>query len=231
MAETCDLAMTSEVHYHDQGQGSLYVDDLQISCQGADMRYVERRLQITLNRIQKWSDGEGFMFSKEKTVCVHFCKKQNLHPEPELYHGLLIPVLSEVKFLGAVFDRKLAFLRHVLYLRKKCFKIVNLLKVLRTPPGVQKHGSLLHIFKSLVRAKLDYGSTVYGFAQPSVLVKLDPIHHQAPEVREFSELLLSRAYMLIVMNWCFNYGMSNCLFTSIFNIMSQSDHPLQVCSP
>ncbi|XP_035229827.1 serine/threonine-protein kinase SMG1-like, partial [Stegodyphus dumicola] len=47
--------------------GSLYVDDLQISCQGVDMRYVERQLQIALNRIQKWSNGEGFIFSKEKT--------------------------------------------------------------------------------------------------------------------------------------------------------------------
>ncbi|KFM60747.1 hypothetical protein X975_17888, partial [Stegodyphus mimosarum] len=33
--------------------GSLYVDDLQINCYGADMRCVERQLQIAINGIQK----------------------------------------------------------------------------------------------------------------------------------------------------------------------------------
>ncbi|GFY18233.1 probable RNA-directed DNA polymerase from transposon X-element [Trichonephila clavipes] len=37
-------------------RGMLYVDDLQVSCQGSDMRLIERQLQTTVNRLVKWCD-------------------------------------------------------------------------------------------------------------------------------------------------------------------------------
>ncbi|GFW24224.1 putative RNA-directed DNA polymerase from transposon X-element [Trichonephila clavipes] len=37
-------------------RGMLYVDDLQVSCQGSDMRQIERQLQTTVNRLVKWCD-------------------------------------------------------------------------------------------------------------------------------------------------------------------------------
>ncbi|GFY29834.1 probable RNA-directed DNA polymerase from transposon BS [Trichonephila clavipes] len=37
-------------------RGMLCVDDLQISCQGSDMRLIERQLQTTANRLVKWCD-------------------------------------------------------------------------------------------------------------------------------------------------------------------------------
>ena len=37
---------------------------------------------------------------------------------------------------------------------------------------------LLNLYRSLVRSKLDYGSTVYGSARKSYLKCLDTIHHQ-----------------------------------------------------
>ncbi|GFV78470.1 probable RNA-directed DNA polymerase from transposon X-element [Trichonephila clavipes] len=35
-------------------QASLYVNDLQISCEGLDMRLIERQLQIAVNKLVKW---------------------------------------------------------------------------------------------------------------------------------------------------------------------------------
>ncbi|KFM64962.1 putative RNA-directed DNA polymerase from transposon X-element, partial [Stegodyphus mimosarum] len=160
--------------------GSLYVDDLQISCRGADMRHIERQLQIALNKIHEWSVKQGFTFSEQKTVCVHFCRKRGLHPEPELYlNGSIIPVAPEAKFLGMVFDQKLTFLSHVLQLRKKCMKALNILKVLANTSWGADRCSMLRIYRALVRSRLDYGSVIYGSARSSVLLKLDPVHHQA----------------------------------------------------
>jgi len=50
--------------------GTLYVDDLQISCQGKDMRFIERQLQVAVRRIISWSSDNGFTFSSDKTVCI-----------------------------------------------------------------------------------------------------------------------------------------------------------------
>ena len=38
--------------------------------------------------------------------------------------------------------------------------------------------TLLHLYRSLIRSKLDYGSIVYGSARPSYIKMLDTIHHQ-----------------------------------------------------
>ncbi|GFV96745.1 putative RNA-directed DNA polymerase from transposon X-element [Trichonephila clavipes] len=109
----------------------LYVDDLQISCQGSDMRLIERQLQTTVNRLVKWCDQNGHTISPSKSSCVHFCRKRNLHPDPLIHIGnVQIPVVSEVRFLEVIFDCKLTFLPHVLYLRKKCERSLNILKVL-----------------------------------------------------------------------------------------------------
>ncbi|GFW50018.1 probable RNA-directed DNA polymerase from transposon X-element [Trichonephila clavipes] len=46
-------------HLQLSGQGMLYVDDLQVSRQGSDMRLIERQLQTTANRLVKWCDQNG----------------------------------------------------------------------------------------------------------------------------------------------------------------------------
>ena len=38
--------------------------------------------------------------------------------------------------------------------------------------------TLLQLYQSLIRLRLDYGSIVYGSARTSYLTMLDPIHHQ-----------------------------------------------------
>ncbi|GFT76720.1 putative RNA-directed DNA polymerase from transposon BS [Trichonephila clavipes] len=63
---------------------SLYVDDLQISCEGSDMRLIERQLQTAVNNILKWCDTNGHSISASKSCCVHFCRKRGIHPDPEI---------------------------------------------------------------------------------------------------------------------------------------------------
>src|SRR5215467_12799317 len=53
---------------------TLYVDDLQLSCRSSTMRVIERQLQAGLTAVHDWATKNGFRFSAEKTVCVHFCK-------------------------------------------------------------------------------------------------------------------------------------------------------------
>ncbi|GFV93977.1 putative RNA-directed DNA polymerase from transposon X-element [Trichonephila clavipes] len=109
----------------------LYVDDLQVSCQGSDMRLIERQLQTTVSRLVQWCDQNGHTISPSKSSRVHFCRKRNLLPDPSIHIGhIQIPVVSAVRFLGVIFDCKLTFLPHVLSLRKKWERSLNILKVL-----------------------------------------------------------------------------------------------------
>ena len=159
--------------------GSLYVDDFCMCYRSKSMRTIERHLQQCINRIEDWALHNGFKFSKSKTQCVHFCQLRKVHDDPELYlYGSLIPVVEDFKFLGVIFDRKLSFIPHIKYLKTKCLKALNLLKVLSHTNWGADRTVLLQLYRSLIRSKLDYGSIVYGSARKSYLMMLDTVHHQ-----------------------------------------------------
>jgi len=98
---------------------SLYVDDFLIIYRSKYIHIIERHLQRSLNTLSHWADTNVFTFSSSKTVCIHFCKLRNAHPNPELkLNGSLIPVVEKTKFLGVIFDNKLTFLTHICYLKE-----------------------------------------------------------------------------------------------------------------
>ena len=157
---------------------SLYVDDFLICYRSKHIHTIERQLQQCLNKIQKWALENGFKFSKTKTQCMHFCQLRCLHNDPVLkLDGVEIPVVDQYKFLGVIFDRKLSFIPHIKYLKAKCHKALQLLRVVaHTDWGADK-STLLKLYRSLVRSKLDYGCFIYGSARKSYLRCLDSIHH------------------------------------------------------
>ena len=68
--------------------------------------------------IEKWADENGFKFSKTKTACMHFCNKRKLHPDPTLtIYNSQIPVVTQTKFLGVIFDNKLNFKTHIMFVK------------------------------------------------------------------------------------------------------------------
>ena len=75
-----------------------------------------------------------------------------------------IEFVKEFKFLGLVWDTKLTFKNHIAYLKKKCRNSLNLLKVLSFTNWGADTDTLLKLYRSLIRSKLDYGSIVYGSA-------------------------------------------------------------------
>ena len=159
--------------------GLLYVDDFCMCYRSTSVRTIERHLQQCINRIEDWALKNGFKFSKSKTQCLNFCQLRKIHDDPELYlYGSLIPVVDDFKFLGLIFDRKLSFIPHIKYLKAKCLKALNLLKVLSHTNWGADRTVLLQLYRSLIRSKLDYGSIEYGSARKSYLMMLDTVHHQ-----------------------------------------------------
>ena len=159
---------------------SLYVDDFLICFNAKCMHTIERKLQLCLNKILNWADGNGFKFSETKTVCMHFCNLRNLHPDPELFLGKKkIPIVKTTKFLGLTLDSKFNFLPHIRELKKKCLKAMNILKVLSSTDWGADRDTLLLLYRSLIRSKLDYGSTIYGAARKTYLKILEPVQNAA----------------------------------------------------
>jgi len=64
-------------------------------------------------------------------------------------------------------------------LKNKCLKALNLLRVVANTKWGSDEKTLLHLYRSLIWSKLEYGAVVYGSARKSYLRMLDPVQNQA----------------------------------------------------
>ena len=162
-------------------KSTLYVDDLTIYMSGSSTSLIERRLQIAINHLQKWCDTTGFQFSAPKSVAMHICRVRRC---PKAAHQLSLnnsPISCKDShtFLGLRIDSSLTWEDHIKYLKGDCLKRMNLLKHLSHTSWGADSKSLLRIYTSIVKSKLDYGNEAYTSASPSLLKKLEPIQNQA----------------------------------------------------
>ena len=129
---------------------SLYVNDLQISCQGKDMHFIEH-LQIAINRIIFQAKNNVFNFSTDKTSCVHFCRSHGIHPEPKIFmNQRQISVVDTSCFLGVTFDKKLDFYSTHPGFKKEFDKTFNILKVLSNTTWGADCTSMIKIYRILI---------------------------------------------------------------------------------
>ena len=162
---------------------ALFVDDLSIWLSASSTRSVERQLQVAVAQLERWSAANGLKFSTAKTVAMHFCRRRRPCPDMSVrLYGELIPVQPEVKFLGVLLDSRLTYRPHIKKLRDKCMRALNILKcVARTTYGSDR-STLLLLYRSLVRSKLDYACFIYDNTYESIKSVLDTVHHAAIRV-------------------------------------------------
>ncbi|GBN04418.1 putative RNA-directed DNA polymerase from transposon X-element [Araneus ventricosus] len=193
LSVTLFIVHLSQILHHlpSSVNGNLYVDDLQISCQGSNMTLIERQLQNAVNKLVAWCNNNGHTISPAKSRCVHFCRKRNIHLDPVIHiQNVAIPVVDDIRFLGVIFDRKLTFLPHILHLRKRCERSLNILKVLSKTSWGADRTSLLRIYQAVILSSIDYRCMVYGSARPTVLRRLDTIHHSSSRICSYHSVPL-----------------------------------------
>ena len=158
--------------------GSLFVDDLAIYCTSYDAVSACKYLQTAIDNISKWADENGFKFSPQKTVAVRFTRSRRLEVIPSLkLKDNILPYEDQVKFLGVIFDKGLNWSPHIKKLKEEVKKSLNILKVVSSFDWGADRQSLLRLYNSLCRSKLDYACQIYSSAAKSHLKELDVVHN------------------------------------------------------
>ena len=159
-------------------KGSLFVDDFALYCTGYDAKSVCHYMQKSIDKVSKWADDNGFRFSASKTVAIRFTRRRNLEEIPFLtLNGSILPYEKEVKFLGMIFDEKLNWNKHIDNLKIKVKESMNILKVVSGYNWGADKKSLLRLYDSMCRSKLDYGCQIYSSACATKLRELDVVHN------------------------------------------------------
>ena len=122
-------------------------------------------------------NSKWFQVLSNKNKMCPFCQKK-LYNDPSLkLDGVEIQVVDEYKFLRIIFDKKLTFIPHLKYLKMKCNKTLQLMRVVAHKEWGADRNTLLSLYRSLIRSKLDYGCIIYRSAKKSYLKTPDPICH------------------------------------------------------
>lgn len=162
---------------------SLYVDDLALYITGTKLPFLERQLQLAIDNITNWSDSHGFRFSPTKTKAMLFRRRKRnglgdyVSSNLKLYDTPIQPE-TQIRFLGIIFDNRLTYLPHIRHLRSSCRRPLDLLKHLTSKSWGANRKTMLHLYTTLVRSKLDYGCAIYGQTSRSYLHLLDPIQNE-----------------------------------------------------
>ena len=160
---------------------TLYVDDFAIYAEGSTTNLIERRLQIAIRKLEKWSNESGFRFSSEKTYALHVCRK-HLCPKTTSNLSLFnnpITNVETVKYLGMIIDQSYTWKYHLSNLKARCNKTLDLFKHLTSKKWGADRKALIQLFLMLLKSKLEYGSEVYSSAATSYMKSISTIQNAA----------------------------------------------------
>ena len=166
--------MTRDIPQREGIDIHIYADDITILCCGDNLSEINNNLQAYLNTNERWTDFWGFTLSPAKTVLQFFTRKKDvIHPLLKL-KGTVIEYKEQHKLLGLILDSPLlSWKSHIESLISDCRRRLDIMKVLSSAVWGANALILRTFYISYIRAKIDYGSAVYGTADNKLLDKLE----------------------------------------------------------
>ena len=175
--------LIKQIPDHERFQKSLFMDDLQVSYRSPDMQNVVENLQNCINNLQKSADENGFKFSTSKTAILNFDTKRNLTaPVTLTLNNSQIPEVDNIKFLGMTWDSKLNWKLHLNKLKMRCNQGLNIMRSVSSNHWGADQRTLMMIYRTLIRSKIDYGCFVYDSAAKQDLRALEVIANEAMRI-------------------------------------------------
>lgn len=158
---------------------SLFADDGIMWKRGRNVKYIVKKLQQAIDKVEAWSLKWGFRFSENKTKFMFFTKKKVGNDINLTLYGRNLERVNEFKYLGLLFDSRLTWKSHINKVVEKCKKVLNVMRCLRGRDWGASRSCLKTVYVALIRSVLDFGCVVYQSATKSNLEKLDAVQYQA----------------------------------------------------
>jgi ribonuclease HI len=154
---------------------SLYADDTAIWRSGRNIKYNNRKLQEHLDTIVKWCRKWGFRINPKKTIYILFTNKRIPKDITIVINKKSISPSNSAKFLGITFDKRLTWKKHFTNIIHSCMPKINLLRNLTGHHWGARKTTLLTIYRTIIRSRLEYGSSLFYSASQHQLKRLDRI--------------------------------------------------------
>jgi len=160
---------------------SQFADDIMIWTINNDIEIAAQELNNKLYKLDRWAKQLNLTFSPEKCRVIPFTRKYklNLNKISIKLKDKNILITDRVKYLGIVFDQRLAWKYHIKEIISKAIKRIGLLKILCKKNIGIKQSQAIILYKALVRPIIEYGAEVWGDISQTFKNKLDSVQHHA----------------------------------------------------
>lgn len=164
---------------------SQYADDFVIykTVQDRNINSTISDLNNSMGVMVNLLDNIGLDLSEKKSnMCVFTRSRKHLNYNNVYINGAPIKIINKVKYLGLWLDSSLRWSAHINETCEKCYKHLNVLKVLAGSGWGVHPKHLRRLYISLIRSRLDYGSFLYGNSAETHLKKLTMLQNRALRV-------------------------------------------------
>ena len=166
---------------------SLYADDTAVFYSDFDVKIVQKKLQLDMNKLSKWFSDNGMIVNSDKTKVMLFSsrqKKQNCNFQIYM-NGKLLENVDKLKHLGVTIEKSLNWSYHVDDVIKK---IVRSIACIRRIKSCLTIDNLKQLNFTLILPYLDYCCTVWGS-----LTKRDMLRIQKCQ-NKYARMILNADY-------------------------------------
>ncbi|XP_060846488.1 uncharacterized protein LOC132926168 [Rhopalosiphum padi] len=163
-----------EKHLSSRGhQCLIYADDLVIFTSNKLLNLAIENLNLALKDLSEILIKVSFEIAPEKSKSVIFTRRRYVNHPDILIDDIIIPIVPNVTYLGITLDSKLRWFPHINSLTSFVSRWSNFLRTVTGTWWGPHPSSLLSIYLSIIRSKLDYGCFLYDSASYSIWKKIN----------------------------------------------------------
>lgn len=150
-----------------EGRLCLYTDDSNHLLYDKNLDNLIKIANDNYKKISSWCQRNKLLLNENKTILMRFQTAQS-HSKNELYvkngDNIVIPYVSDTKFLGIVINNNLKWSSHIDYILPKLAQICHMLKRLKhfVSPAILKN-----VYHACFESRLRYGILFWGACSDS----------------------------------------------------------------
>ena len=161
---------------------NLYADDTLLYCTGHDVTEATEKLQVSLNEVSKWYNGNRLALNADKSKCMVIASKHQTRNECIMNVSLnntTMEQVKNVKYLGVIIDSNLTWNDHVSTLCKNLSYKVSQLSRSR---NIVTKEMMLTIYNSIIQPTIDYAITVWGHTTMTNINKIQRLQNLSARI-------------------------------------------------
>lgn len=163
-------------HLNTMGHKCLvYADDIVIFSHNRHLDTAITSMNTALESLNEALTSSYFSIAHNKCKAIIFTRRRFDYCPDIIINDTIIPIVTNHTYLGINLDSKLRWAPHINVLTKFCARWSNLLRSVANTWWGSHPTSLLTIYKSVIRSKLDYGCFFSGSSAFSHRSKLNQL--------------------------------------------------------